>query len=127
MTQLRALLVILALCLSAAALAQDSVSREAWSNHMEAALPDYLCQEDSYFVQCFELDLAQCRHSLGELTRRCLDRFADDIPDPIRPAEDGAIIGQMVGSCAGTQFDYEHRALKIDNPQCNDPMHWAGR
>lgn len=127
MNQSQLFLAALILCLCASASAQDSISREAWSAYMQDALPEFLCHEDSYFVECFEVDIEQCKRSLSELARSCLESLAEHIPDPVRSAQEGHTAGQMIGSCAGSRYDLVNQALKISTEQCNDPMYWAGR
>ncbi len=109
------------------ATAQEQVSRDLWTEHMKSAVADLLCQDDSYFVQCFELNLEQCHTSLSQLTTQCLERFADDLPDPIRLPDQGVILGQMVGSCAGSQFELVNQSVKIQSQRCSDPSYWSGR
>lgn len=125
MTQLRALLVILALCLSAAALAQDSVSREAWSALVLNMLPELLCHDESYFVQCFGMDTDQCESDLAKQTRNCLENLSEQIPSRISTSEQGRVAGELIGRCAGARFDLFNQERKIDSPPCNDPAHWA--
>jgi len=113
-----AVLLSLALC-AAPPSARAQVSVEVWSADMMVQLPGFFCQPDQYFMQCFDVDEAECRTVSAQEAQRCAEDLADQLPDVLNMPEDGRQWGTELGRCAGIGYDRVLADRKSDAPRCN--------
>jgi hypothetical protein len=104
---------------SATAQTQNQVTAEAWTASMIQTLPDFFCQSDQYFMQCFEVSQEECRSATKQQAERCLSELADQIPALLTMPEDGRKWGTDVGRCAGIGYDQQLAEQKSSAPRCN--------
>lgn len=113
---------LLALGLSfGATQAQNQVTAEAWTVGMMETLPDFFCQDDQYFMQCFEVTQSECQTVARQEAQRCLAEFADQLPARLTMPNDGREWGTEVGRCAGIGYDLQLAKRKLAAPRCNAP------
>jgi len=101
--------------------AQNQVTAEAWTAGMIETLPDFFCQTDQYFMQCFEINQEECRSVTKQQAERCLDEMGSQIPARLNMPDDGRKWGTDVGRCAGIGYDLALADRKSDAPRCNAP------
>lgn len=99
--------------------AQNQLDSQIWMAGMVETLPDFFCQDDQYFMQCFEVRQAECREVTRRLTEGCLEEVTDRIPALLDMPDDGRQWGTEVGRCAGIGYDAELAERKRTTPACN--------
>jgi hypothetical protein len=87
------------------------------------------CAPDGYFRQCFaHVGDAECNQLITTASNNCIQQYLATIPDPI-PHGQGAGVGQMLGSCAGSSYEIAltREGRRINSAACNDPSRWVPR
>ena len=102
----------------------QEVPKEAWVSQMESGMSAFFCQEGQYFHECFNGTAAQCNETMTELVGGCLERYEEQFPAAFKMPDDGAKWGQVIGSCAGSQYDVVRRSDRINSAKCNNPNEW---
>lgn len=110
---------ILLIAASAPLAAQNQLDAQTWMEGMVNTLPNFFCQDDQYFMQCFEVSLDECREVTSRQTRRCVGELGDQIPTVLNMPDDGRKWGTEVGRCAGIGYDLELVERKSTTPACN--------
>ncbi len=87
-------------------------------------LPGHTCREGQYFRECFDVTGEQCNDTMTSLFDACLERYRDRLSDTIKLLGEGSRWGQVLGSCAGSQYDMERRSERIHSPRRNNPNEW---
>jgi hypothetical protein len=119
----RALFVLLISTFSLAAQGTE-VSKAVWMKAMSTALPEAACKSDQYFRQCFDVTAKECEDTLASATRVCLDKYKDQIPDPLVQPRDGGRWGAAVGGCAGEAYEHTLMKKRVNSEKCNNPKYW---
>ena len=119
----RSALFVVALLWATSSTAQE-VPTEAWITQMRSILPAHTCQEGQYFRECFSGTPQQCNETMSSLVDACVEQYKDQIPETIKMPDDGRRWGQVLGSCAGGQYDVARKSDRIDSPKCNNPRAW---
>lgn len=99
--------------------AQLRVNAEDWMVGMMETLPNHFCQDDQYFMQCFDVTESECQSVSTRQAQRCLDKFADQLPAQLTMPDDGRQWGVDVGRCAGVGYDLQLAERKLAGPRCN--------
>lgn len=102
----------------------NEISREDWINSMSATLPALFCQPEMYFRQCFNVTQTKCEETALSVTRICLEKNKDKIPETLQQPQDGTSWGTVVGACAGESFELVLQKNRISNQKCDDPSNW---
>jgi len=105
--------------IASSAQAQNQVTAEAWLDTMLNELPGFFCQDDEYFMQCFDVDQAECRTISKEQAQRCIDEMAGQLPALLNMPDDGRKWGSDLGRCAGIGYDLALAERKSASPRCN--------
>jgi hypothetical protein len=100
------------------------VTKKDWINRMSTALPTVFCQEKQYFRQCFKITAEQCEETAASVTRICLNKSKNKIPEILIQPKDGAKWGTVVGQCAGETFELALMENRINNNKCNNIENW---
>ena len=113
------------LSISALSWAEENiVNKQEWTAHMQKALPNAFCEENQYFRQCFKVTQQECLDAASTITRQCLDKNKDDMPEILVQPRDGSHWGGIVGACAGDAYDARLLDKRISSDKCNDAENW---
>ena len=115
---------LLAIALLSKASNATELPREQWMGYMEAALPTYQCQNQTYFRQCFNITQEKCEDVMASATRTCLSKFEESIPATLVQPKDGTFWGSKVGACAGTAYDATLKEEHTNTARCKNPNLW---
>ena len=91
---------------------------------MEAALAASFCQSEAYYRQCFSISASQCEETAKSVTKVCLEKSDTDIPDPLEQPADGSRWGNIVGRCAGIEFEAAQAEAKQHTARCENAENW---
>ena len=106
-------------------LAQENVvNKQEWIAHMQKALPPAFCEENQYFRQCFKVTQRECLETTAAVTRQCLNKKENDIPEVLVQPRDGSQWGSVVGECAGDAYESRLLDRRISSDKCNDVKNW---
>ena len=103
----------------------QEITKEQWVDRMSTALPTMFCQSGQYFRECFRVSQEQCEEVALSATRICLKDKARDMPASLEQPKDGRHWGQIIGECAGTNYEITIIEKRINSAQCNDITNWA--
>lgn len=104
--------------------AQDPVTKEKWSEGMRTLLPVLLCEESSFFRECFDVTAEKCEEVALSTTRVCLENIKEELPSIFESQAVGEKWRREVGVCAGTAYELALIKNKLDKPKCYDPSVW---
>ncbi len=104
--------------------AQGPVTKEKWSEGMRTLLPVLLCEESSFFRECFDVTAEKCEEVALSTTRVCLEDIKEELPPIFESRAVGEEWGSKVGICAGTAYEVALLKKKLDKPKCYDPSAW---
>lgn len=102
----------------------SEISREDWMDSMSIALPAIFCQPEMYFRQCFDVTQTKCEETAVSVTRICLEKNKEKIPETLQQPQDGTSWGRVIGACAGESFELVLQKDRISNQKCDDPGNW---
>ncbi len=105
--------------------ASQEITKEQWIDRMSIALPTMFCQSGQYFRECFRVSQQQCEEVALSATRICLKDKASQMPASLTSTKDSANWGQIIGECAGTNYELTIIGKRIDSAQCNDITNWT--
>ena len=90
-------------------------------------LPKVLCQDDQYFVHCFEGGAKSCFTQVQQLAGACYEKNRGSFLKnrkglTLKRAKLSENI--LMGSCVGTEYDKNNSANKKDLPKCFSQKNW---
>lgn len=88
----------------------------AWMAQVQKHLPVLLCQEDQYFMSCFETTKQSCIDLTKVLVEACLNNAKILIPEEI--GSQGEYFGEMIGQCSYDLYEQLMRSKKRALPHC---------
>jgi len=100
------------------------VTKNDWLNAMATALPTAFCNPAQYFRQCFTVTAQVCEEVASSVTRVCLNKNEQDIPDKLIQPRDGIHWGTIIGVCAGRAYEASLIKKRIKNEKCDDRNRW---
>ncbi len=100
------------------------IDKSDWMNQMVKVLPATFCKPEQYFRQCFKVTAKECEEMATSVTKSCLDKYRDKIPDVMVQPRDGGRWGGVVGGCAGGAYENNLWSKRINNEKCNDVNNW---
>jgi len=103
---------------------ENVVNKQEWIAHMQKALPPAFCEEKQYFRQCFKVTQQECLDTTAAVTRQCINKKENDIPEVLVQPRDGSHWGGIVGECAGDAYEKKLLDRRIDSDRCNDVKNW---
>ncbi|NRB41219.1 MAG: hypothetical protein HRU20_22560 [Pseudomonadales bacterium] len=95
----------------------NAVYKSEWITLMAEELPGEFCKSSLYFKRCFNVSRDTCLTVASNETNRCLNEYADSIPNLLIQPNDGSKWGAEVGRCAGVA--YEETLLDWKIAACN--------
>lgn len=90
-------------------------------------LPKLLCQDDQYFVACFEGASKKCVTDIKALAAECLKKNeAKFIQNRKKVSAERAELSENIkmGSCVGQEYDKKNSSNKKDIPKCYSQKSW---
>lgn len=91
--------------------------KKDWVIGMQNDLPKVLCQNDKYFVQCYNTTEAECIEVMGLYVKACLNNVIIALPPELNKHQ-GEYWGQMVGRCSYDLYEKFMKGKKLDKPSC---------
>ncbi len=91
--------------------------KKAWIENMQRGLPGLLCQDDHYFVKCFEVSHQQCVDFTKLLVEGCLNNANLTLPQNL-DSQQREYWGQMIGRCSYDLYERFMLPKKRTLPQC---------
>jgi len=92
------------------------VNRSTWIKQINKIVIDELCDQKSYFVQCFDIDQVRCE-SLGKaILNRCLER--SKIPEIVDTSYQGVGMANDLSYCVAIQYEKELKNKKSVEDKC---------
>jgi len=92
--------------------------KQEWLTKMQQDLPAVLCQEDRYFMQCFNVTKPECIEVTSLYVKACLNNITLALPTELN-TEQGEYWGQMVGRCSYDLYEKFMEAKKRDTADCH--------
>lgn len=92
-------------------------NKKDWVDNLQKNLPPLLCQQDRYFVQCFDITQKECVEFNQLLVQACLNNVAIGLPATLNE-QDGEYWGQMVGRCAYDLYEKHMQSKKRNTSTC---------
>lgn len=103
-------------------LAESRVAREEWTRGVKSLIPVSLCPTYGYFMNCFDLNLSECRKRAIDVSHRCVDTAALEMPEHIQLPADGRRHGLRIAQCVDRSLEFQLRDRKKSEGSCSDPM-----
>lgn len=100
--------------------ANPPADKKAWMENMQKGLPGLLCQEDHYFVQCFEVNYQQCTEFANIFVESCLNNANLILPQMLDDRQ-RQYWGQMIGRCSYDLYEKFMAPKKKSKPECTAP------
>ncbi len=110
-----------------AAPAAAGVSRDDFLAALRPLTPEYFCGDQMYFRQCFAVSADDCQMLALVAYDACVRELYDSVPPVLSSEDEGAAVGEMIGTCAGQAYEIglAENGLRHDTPACNDPANWT--
>jgi hypothetical protein len=124
---MRNTIIVSAIILSFASLAwaeENTITKQAWIEHMKTALPKAFCEQKQYFRQCFKVTEQECLNTAAAMTNMCLNKKAPEMPDILVQPKDGSDWGGKVGECTGESYESALLDKRINSDRCNEVKNW---
>ena len=102
----------------------NDISKDYWMSQMVKIFPSEMCKDGSYFRHCFAVSASECTQTLENLTKGCMQKYSSQMPTTFNQPDDGRHWGQVVGACAGGNYDSKLASKMVDDPKCKDPSAW---
>ena len=115
----------LAAILSSCTFAQAAtIEKKTWMDGMSTAIPTLFCAPSQYFRKCFAVSATECEETSASAVRVCLAKNKDQIPEVLNQPQDGQRLGNIIGQCAGINYEIALKKKRASDPKCNDPNNW---
>lgn|GEM_PF-3302439 len=103
------------------------VSRDDFLAALRPLTPEYFCGDQMYFRQCFAVSAEDCQMLALVAYDACVRELYPSIPPVLSTEEEGAAVGEMIGTCAGEAYELglAENGLRYDNAICNDAANWT--
>jgi hypothetical protein len=107
--------------------ASAGVGRDEFLAALRPLTPEYFCGDQMYFRQCFAVSAEDCQMLSLVAYDACVRELYTSIPPVLSTEEEGAAVGEMIGTCAGEAYEIglAENGLRYDNAICNDPANWT--
>jgi len=96
-----------------------AIGKQQWMENMQNTLPDLLCQDDRYFMECFDNTHSECMELTQRFVEACLNNTALSLPKTLMAA-DRKQWGEIVGRCSYDLYEKFMGSQKKDLPACHD-------
>lgn len=97
-----------------------STAKKDWIDKVQRDLPAKLCQEDKYFMQCFEVTQPDCLNFTKLLMEACLNNASMNLPLSLDEKQD-EYWGQMIERCSKDMYEkFMLPKKRAHLPQCNE-------
>jgi hypothetical protein len=98
-------------------------NKKQWLDVWESSFESLMCNQTSYFRQCFDVDEPTCRSTMHTTATACAAKEKDRMPDKM-DAKSGEFFGREIGRCAGIDYEKQLIGKRKDDARCNDPGQW---
>lgn len=99
------------------------ISKSDWLKYMASTVPSAFCQEGQYFRQCFEIPGSTCLDTARKAIKICIDKEKQNLPESLDQVT-GEQWGNIIGTCAGSEFEKIQINSKFKNQKCYNPTNW---
>ena len=97
--------------------APTSVPRDIWAASLNKKIPQQLCQADSQFLTCFEVEAVECMSMVSWFSESCLQNMHTTLPSNISP-QDGKLFGERLGRCVYDLYNMFLKDKKTTSEAC---------
>ena len=93
-----------------------AVSREKWTNEIEATALEEVCRPQSYYRECFDVTAVDCQKLIRNQVRACVAKKR--IPTSVDSFDGGSFYASHVGICLVEQIGREWRSKFLYKQKC---------
>jgi hypothetical protein len=97
---------------------KKSTDKYVWMARMQKALPASLCEENQYFLTCFNTDKEECQKLASVYLSACLDNAVSGLPSKLT-AEQQTYWGYTMGRCTYDLYNTFMTDVKKKDPRCS--------
>jgi len=101
----------------------QEISKSDWLKYMNVAVPSAFCQEGQYFRQCFDIPGNICLSTARSAMKTCINIEEQNVPKSLNQVS-GEQWGNIIGTCAGNEFEKIQINNKLKNQKCYNPANW---
>lgn len=101
----------------------QEISKSDWLKYMTSAVPSAFCQEEQYFRQCFDIPGSTCIDTTRMAMKTCINLEKKNLPSSLDKVT-GEQWGNIIGTCAGNEFEKIQINNKLKNQKCYNPANW---
>ncbi|MFI4938290.1 MAG: hypothetical protein ACHQJ6_07275 [Candidatus Berkiellales bacterium] len=94
-------------------------NKKDWAINVQKNLPALLCEQDHYFVKCFDVTQKDCTDFNQLLVQACLNNIIIALP-PTLSDQEGEYWGQMVARCAYDLYEKHMQSKKRTLQNCQE-------